>query len=114
MSGWLRHNLFSSLPSSVATIVVGGLLVAGLVLVAEWALADARWGVITTNMRLFANPRHPYTQRLIRSVPSIKQRTGIPEDALTTDAERLQWMVEAKPLAEVSPGHYLRLVNDTA
>jgi general L-amino acid transport system permease protein len=56
---WLRHNLFSSLSSSVATVVVGGLLVLGIVLVAEWALVDARWGVITTNMRLFLVGLYP-------------------------------------------------------
>ena len=57
--GWLRHNLFSSLPSSVATILVGGLLLVGLALFADWALADARWGVITSNMRLFLVGLYP-------------------------------------------------------
>jgi general L-amino acid transport system permease protein len=57
--GWLRHNLFSSLPSSVATILVGGLLLVGLALFADWAVADARWGVITSNMRLFLVGLYP-------------------------------------------------------
>jgi general L-amino acid transport system permease protein len=57
--GWLRHNLFSSLPSSLATIVVGGLLIVGVALFADWALASARWGVITSNMRLFLVGLYP-------------------------------------------------------
>jgi general L-amino acid transport system permease protein len=57
--GWLRHNLFSSLPSSVATIVVGAVAVVGLLLIADWALFSARWGVITSNMRLFLVGLYP-------------------------------------------------------
>jgi general L-amino acid transport system permease protein len=60
--GWLRHNLFSSLPSSVATVVVGGLLLLALVVVAQWSLVEARWGVITSNMRLFLVGLYPPTE----------------------------------------------------
>ena len=62
---------------------------------------------------IFDNPRHPYTQQLIQSVPSIKYRTGIPDVPLSTDAERLGWMVSDEPLVEVSPGHFLRPVSET-
>jgi general L-amino acid transport system permease protein len=57
--GWLRHNLFSSLPSSVATVVVGAAAGVGLVLIADWVLFSARWGVITSNMRLFLVGLYP-------------------------------------------------------
>jgi general L-amino acid transport system permease protein len=60
--GWLRHNLFSSWGSSVATIVVGGLLVICLALAADWVLFDARWGVITSNMRLFLVGLYPQSE----------------------------------------------------
>ena len=57
--GWLRHNLFSSIPSSIATVVVGVFLVIGLILLADWVLFSARWGVITANMRLFLVGQYP-------------------------------------------------------
>ena len=42
-----------------ATVIVGGLLLVGLVLVADWVLFEARWGVITSNMRLFLVGLYP-------------------------------------------------------
>jgi peptide/nickel transport system ATP-binding protein len=66
---------------------------------------------IGTTQDIFDNPRHPYTWRLIQSVPSIQHRTGIPDVPLATDAERMDWMDENAPLIEVSPGHFLRPVS---
>jgi general L-amino acid transport system permease protein len=57
--GWLRHNLFSSIPSSIATILVGGALLVAAWLLLEWVLFAARWGVITDNMRLFMVGLYP-------------------------------------------------------
>ena len=51
--GWLRHNLFSSVRSGLATIVIGLVVLIGLWVFLDWALFHARWGVITSNMRLF-------------------------------------------------------------
>ena len=60
--GWLRRNLFNSVPSAIATIVVG-LVIALIAYTAfEWAFSDARWGVITTNMRLFLVGLYPQDQ----------------------------------------------------
>jgi len=50
---WLRQNLFSSWLSSLITIVLGGAIVLLVLLFLEWAVTDARWGVVTTNFRLF-------------------------------------------------------------
>jgi general L-amino acid transport system permease protein len=50
---WLRRNLFDGWASTLVTMVLGGFLVAALVLFAQWAVTQARWGVITTNLRLF-------------------------------------------------------------
>jgi len=57
--GWLRHNLFDSKPSGLATIVIGAVVLVALALMAEWAIADARWGVVTSNMRLFLVGLYP-------------------------------------------------------
>jgi ABC-type dipeptide/oligopeptide/nickel transport system ATPase component len=63
---------------------------------------------------IFDNPHHPYTQRLIASVPSIKRRAEIPDAGLPTDAERESWLREDVPLVEVSPGHLMRPVDGQA
>jgi general L-amino acid transport system permease protein len=56
---WARRNLFSSIPSSVAT----GLIVAALVWLgmtaADWAINQAQWHVVTRNLRLFLIGRYP-------------------------------------------------------
>jgi general L-amino acid transport system permease protein len=51
--GWLRKNLFSSWSSSLATIIITIILVVVCALAFDWAISTARWGVITSNMRLF-------------------------------------------------------------
>jgi general L-amino acid transport system permease protein len=57
--GWLRHNLFNSLASSLATIIIASVLVVIGWLFLAWVLFDARWGVITENMRLFLVGLYP-------------------------------------------------------
>ncbi len=56
---WLRTNLFATWYDSLLTIVVGGVLLAVAVLIAGWALTDARWEVVTGNMRLFLIGQYP-------------------------------------------------------
>jgi general L-amino acid transport system permease protein len=56
---WLRKNLFSGPVSSLMTVLIGGLLLALAVAVAQWAITDARWDVITRNMRLFLIGQYP-------------------------------------------------------
>ena len=51
--GWARRNLFSSWLNSVVTLVLGSGMLLVILLVAEWAVTRARWGVVTTNFRLF-------------------------------------------------------------
>jgi general L-amino acid transport system permease protein len=57
--GWLRHNLFDGVGSSIATIVTAGILLLVCWLILQWALVGARWGVITDNMRLFLVGLYP-------------------------------------------------------
>lgn len=53
---------------------------------------------------LFANAQHPYTQRLIASIPDLHDRRAFDGDALEADTH---WPLEA-PLQEVAAGHFVR------
>jgi general L-amino acid transport system permease protein len=59
---WLQRNLFSSLPSSALTGLIAGMLLVVAITVGEWALTQARWDVVTRNMRLFLVGQYPIDQ----------------------------------------------------
>ena len=50
--GWLRDNLFSSTTNSILTIIMAIFIVWAIGSFLTWALRDAEWSVITTNLRL--------------------------------------------------------------
>jgi len=50
-AAWLRQNLFNSWAGSVATVLLGALLLLVVTASAQWVLS-ARWGVVTENLRL--------------------------------------------------------------
>ena len=56
---WLRRNLFSSIPSSIATGLILGLLIVVVVTIGGWTLTEARWSVVTNNLRLFLVGQYP-------------------------------------------------------
>ena len=57
--GWLRKNLFASVIGSIVTLVLA-LALGWLVLqLGTWAVTEARWEVITNNLRLFLVGRYP-------------------------------------------------------
>ncbi len=56
---WLRRNLFSSIPSAIMTILLGGALVWLTATIGAWALTEAKWGVIGDYMRIFLIGRYP-------------------------------------------------------
>jgi general L-amino acid transport system permease protein len=59
---WLRANLFSGIASSLVTVVLV-LALAWLALeVGQWAVSEARWGVVTNNLRLFLIGQYPADQ----------------------------------------------------
>ena len=59
---WLRHNLFSGWANGLTTVVIGAVLVWLLLQVGQWAVTEARWSVITNNLRLFLIGQFPADQ----------------------------------------------------
>ena len=58
-AGWLRMNLFGSRMSGLGTIVVGAVLLALALFIAQWVL-NGRWGVVFDNLRLFLIGQYPF------------------------------------------------------
>ena len=59
---WARRHLFSSIPSSLATGLVAGLVLWLLITVGGWAVGEARWDVVTNNLRLFLVGQYPVSE----------------------------------------------------
>jgi general L-amino acid transport system permease protein len=59
---WLRKNLFSGVVSSVVTILIVAALVWLAVNIGQWAVTEARWEVVTRNLRLFLIGQYPADQ----------------------------------------------------
>jgi len=59
---WLRRNLFSGWISSLVTGMTAGLLLLLAVNIGQWALTEARWEVVSVNMRLFLVGQYPADQ----------------------------------------------------
>lgn len=55
---------------------------------------------------IFASPAHPYTRRLLGSIPRLDDAAGLPEAQTITEDERLGWTRDSGPLREVAPGHF--------
>ena len=56
---WLRQNLFSGIVSSVITIVLGAAIAWAIIGLAGWAIGEARWSVVTGNLKLFLVGQYP-------------------------------------------------------
>jgi len=59
---WLRRNLFSGWVSSLMTSLVVGLLLVLAINIGQWALTEARWDVVSRNLRLFLVGQYPADQ----------------------------------------------------
>ncbi len=59
---WLRRNLFSTWYNALLTVLALWLLYALLRPSGEWALREARWGVIKANLTLFLIGQYPREQ----------------------------------------------------
>jgi general L-amino acid transport system permease protein len=77
--GWLRHNLFRTPGDSLLTIVVVAVLAWATWQLALWALGEARWGVITQNLRLFLVGLYPAEEawRVWLSMTAVSLVAGI-------------------------------------
>jgi len=77
--GWLRQNLFSSLPSSLLTGLIAGLILSFAIGITEWAVTEARWAVVTANLRLFLVGQYPVDQawRIWLSLAILSALTGL-------------------------------------
>lgn len=76
---WLRQNLFSSWLNSLVTLLVGGALLWLAVQIGQWAVTEARWSVITNNMRLFLIGQYPGDQawRIWAALAVLSLLTGL-------------------------------------
>jgi general L-amino acid transport system permease protein len=61
-TAWLRRNLFSGVVSSLLTLLLAAFVVWLAVNVGQWALTEARWEVVTRNLRLFLIGQYPADQ----------------------------------------------------
>ncbi|MGH2381749.1 MAG: amino acid ABC transporter permease [Candidatus Limnocylindria bacterium] len=59
---WLRQNLFSGWVNGLVTLLIGAALIWLLLQVGQWALTEARWSVVTNNLRLFLIGQFPADQ----------------------------------------------------
>ena len=59
---WLRANLFSGWANSLVTVLVGAALVWLVLQIGQWAVTEARWSVVTNNLRLFLIGQFPADQ----------------------------------------------------
>ena len=78
-SAWLRQNLFSTWYNTVLTVVVAVLIGLFLWQVGWWAVSEARWGVVTTNLRLFLVGQYPFEQawRIWLSLATLSVLAGL-------------------------------------
>jgi len=59
---WLRQNLFSGWVNGLITVLIGAALLWLVLQVGQWAATEARWSVVTNNLRLFLIGQFPADQ----------------------------------------------------
>lgn len=57
--GWLKKNLFSTWYNILLTIFAGAIVFFALRGILTWVFRDARWDVVTTNIKVFLIGRYP-------------------------------------------------------
>jgi len=76
--GWLKRNLFGSIPDSILTIIAIWLTYVMLAPTVTWVFEEARWQVIPDNLKLFMVGRFPveYLWRVWLAVYLLAALTG--------------------------------------
>jgi len=93
--GWLRHNLFPTKVSGIVTIVLSIIVLLAVWLSLQWAINDARWGVITENMRLFLVGQYPKDEiwRVWLTLALLSVTTGLSAGSSRSGAVRMLAMM---------------------
>ncbi|MGI8928467.1 MAG: amino acid ABC transporter permease [Candidatus Limnocylindrales bacterium] len=76
---WLRRNLFGGWISSLITVLLAAAIAVFALAFANWAVNEARWGVVTENLRLFLIGRYPFDEawRVWLSLMILSVLTGL-------------------------------------
>lgn len=76
---WLRENLFSGPINSLVTVVLGAALAWVAISIGQWAVTEARWSVVTNNLRIFLIGQYPGDQawRLWLTLAIVSVLTGL-------------------------------------
>src|SRR5687768_16506154 len=57
--GWLRANLFSSIPNAILSVVFGAFLAWAAYRALRFVFVNAEWEIVRRNLRLFMVGRYP-------------------------------------------------------
>jgi general L-amino acid transport system permease protein len=114
---WLRRNLFSGWVSSLVTVLMAGLLLGLGLSIGDWALTEARWDVVSLNLRLFLVGQYPSGQlwRIWLALAILSGLTGVSAgmfgrtsrslaSALSALQALLSALIFASPLGLVAAG----------
>jgi general L-amino acid transport system permease protein len=76
---WLRDNLFSSWLNSLFTVLMAAALAWVVITIGGWAVTEARWTVVTNNLRLFLIGQYPGDQawRILLNLGIISLLAGL-------------------------------------
>lgn len=88
---WLRQNLFSSVLNSLLTVVLIAILAWVALQIGTWAVTEARWSVVTNNLRLFLVGQYPgeQTWRIWLSMAILSLLAGLSAGAFGRTARTL-------------------------
>ena len=88
---WLRANLFSGPVSSLLTVLIGAALLWLGLQIGTWAVTEARWSVVTNNLRLFLIGQFPADQawRIWLNLLVISVLTGLSAGGLGSTTRAL-------------------------